>query len=69
MEFRCDALTGEECTFVVTGTTAGHLADEIMAHMNAEHAHLTAHATAEEHRDRLMDRIQDMIAGGPGTPV
>lgn len=69
MELQCNAVTREECAFVASGTTAEELADEIMAHTNADHAHLTAHATAEEHRSRLMDRIQDMIAGGPGTPV
>lgn len=66
---RCSDLHAEACDFSTSGTSASHLAEEIVAHLNTDHPHLTAGATVAEHHARLTARIEDLLAGGPGTPV
>jgi hypothetical protein len=58
--------------FEMRGSSAEHLAEEIVAHTGHEHPHMTTEMSAvelTEHRARLLNRIEDMLAGGPGTPV
>ncbi len=69
---RCADIIGDGCDFEMRGSSAEHLAEEIVAHTDREHPHMTTEMSAVElieHRARLLSRIEDMIAGGPGTPV
>jgi len=72
MEVTCADVIDDGCHIAVTGTTAQHLAAEIVAHTGSAHPdHLTGTTDDEvaRHHARVLGRIEDMLAGGPGTPV
>ena len=72
MDITCADVLDDGCGHVVTGTTAHHLAAEIVAHTGDAHPPHLAGTTDDElarHNARVLHRIEDMLAGGPGTPV
>lgn len=71
MEVICADVVDDGCHVVVAGTTAHHLAAEIVSHTGDAHPHVTGTSDDEvaRHHGRVLHRIEDMLAGGPGTPV
>lgn len=72
MDVTCADVVDGGCQEVVTGTTAHHLAEEIVAHTGDAHDDRLASQSADEvarHHERVLRRIEDMLAGGPGTPI
>ncbi len=72
MDVICADVVDDGCQVVITGTTAHHLAAEIVAHTGHTHPQHIAGMSDDEvtrHHARVLRRIEDMLAGGPGTPV
>ncbi len=72
MEVQCADVIDEGCGVVVSGRSADHLAEEIVAHTGHAHPNVTERMSVTElaaHRADLVRRLNDMLAGGPGTPV
>ncbi len=72
MDVTCADVVDHGCHFVATGTTTDHLAAEIVAHTGDAHPQHLGEGSEDEvarHQARVLHRIEDMLAGGPGTPV
>ena len=69
MELTCRQISGLDCDHVVSGRSTEHLVEEIVSHTAVRHPEQSAAFTAAEHRSALLRRVEDMLAGGPGTPV
>jgi hypothetical protein len=72
MELTCSEILDDGCGHVVSGTSAHHLAEEIVAHTGTSHPHHLPGTSDDEvarHHERVLRRTEDMLAGGPGTPV
>ena len=72
MDITCVDVVDGGCPVIVSGTTARHLEAEIVAHTGEAHAHQLGEGSEDEvarHHARVLHRIEDMLAGGPGTPV